>query len=86
MCDSHGYIRNSCDRRNKIMAVGLMLRNNLEKKQDEVNLMRKLFGLVCVGNLERLLERWTSTEAACMCCVVRGVYKFNIVKGGSSSE
>ena len=85
MCDSHGYIRNSCDLRNKIMAVGLMLRNNLEKKQDKVNLMRKLFGLVCVGNLERLLERWASREAAYMCCVVRGVYKFNIVKGGLSN-
>ena len=84
MRDSHGYIRNSCDLRNKIMAVGLMLRNNLEKKQDEVNLMRKLFGLVCVGNLEGLLERWASREAARMCCVVRGVYKFNIGKGGSS--
>ena len=85
MCDSHGYITKSCDLRKKIMSAGLMLRNNLEKKQDEVNLMRKLFGLVCVGNLERLLERRASREAACMCCVVRGVYKFNIVKGGSSN-
>ena len=85
MCDSHGYIRKSCDLRKKIMAVGLMLRNNLEKKQDEVNLTRKLFGLVCVGHLERLLERWASREAACMFCVVRGVYKLNIVKGGSSN-
>ena len=67
------------------LPTALMLRNNLEKKQDELNLMRKLFGLVCVGNLERLIKKWASRETAYMCCVVREVYKFNVVKGGLSN-
>ena len=41
--------------------------------------MGKLFGLVCVWDLERLSERRTYIEA-----VYKRVYKFKTVKVGSS--